>query len=103
MIRRRRSIRSPSAPAGIPSSNTGRLPAAEIAPIRTAELVSDSINHCAATVCIHEPTLLTNCADQSRLNAGVRNGLQPETAGTGGVKRPALAWRAARRGLRATR
>jgi hypothetical protein len=45
MISQRRSTRSPSAPAGIASNSTGRLPAAEIAVTSTAELVSDVITH----------------------------------------------------------
>ena len=74
----RRSTRSPSAPAGIARISDGMLAAAWIAPINSADLVSEIITHCAATVCIHEPMLLTNCAVHSRRNAGVRRGLQPE-------------------------
>lgn len=73
----RRSTRSPSAPAGIAKSRTGRLPTAPIALTSRAELVSETITHWAATVCIHEPTLLTNWALQSRANAGERIGAQP--------------------------
>ena len=50
------------------------LPAAEIALSSRAELVSDVITHCAAMVCIHDPTLLVNCAVHSRRNAGSRSG-----------------------------
>jgi hypothetical protein len=53
------------------------LAAAGIALSRSAELVSDVITHCAATVCIHEPTLLVNWADQNRRNACESNGVQP--------------------------
>ena len=65
-ITRLRSNRSPSAPAGTASSSTGMLPAAWIALSNSGELVSEIITHWAATVCIHEPTLLVNCASHSR-------------------------------------
>ena len=77
-INRLRSARSPSAPAGTASSSTGMLAAAEIALTSRAEVVSESITHCAATVCIHEPMLLTNCADHSLLKSGSRIGAQPD-------------------------
>jgi hypothetical protein len=48
----RRSTRSPSAPAGIAKSRTGRLPTAPIALTSRADLVSETITHWAATVCI---------------------------------------------------
>jgi hypothetical protein len=65
-IRRLRSTRSPSAPDGTASNRTGMLPAAEIALSNSAELVSVVITHWAATVCIHEPMLLVNCASHRR-------------------------------------
>jgi hypothetical protein len=68
-ITRRRSRRSPSTPDGTASSKTGMLPAAGIALSRSAELVKEIITHCAATVCIQDPTLLVNCADHSRRNS----------------------------------
>jgi hypothetical protein len=71
-------VLSPSAPAGTASSSTGMLAAAEIALTSSAEVVNDSITHCAATVCIHEPTLLTNCADHNLLKSGSRIGAQPD-------------------------
>ena len=73
-MRRRRSTRSPSAPPGIATSKTGRLPAAEIALSSSADVVNDVITHCAATVCIHDPTLLVNCAVHSRRKAAWRSG-----------------------------
>ena len=42
------------------------LPAAGIALSSSVDEVSDVITHWAATVCIHEPTLLVNCATQRR-------------------------------------
>ncbi len=59
-VSRRRSTRSPRAPAGTASSKTGMLPAAGIALSSNVDDVSEVITHCAATVCIHEPTLLVN-------------------------------------------
>ena len=76
-ISRWRSTKSPRVPAGIASSRTGILPAAEIALSSSAELVSEVITHCAATVCIHDPTLLVNCADHNRRKSGWRNGAHP--------------------------
>ena len=56
---------------------TGMLDAAETAPSKNAERVSPVITHCAATVCIQEPTLLVNCADHSRRYSGKRSGAHP--------------------------
>ena len=77
-INRLRSARSPSAPAGTASSSTGILAAAEMALTSRADVVNESITHWAATVCIHEPMLLTNCADHSRLKSGSCIGAQPD-------------------------
>ena len=60
------------------------LDAAETAPSRNAERVSPVITHCAATVCIQEPTLLVNCADHSRRNSGKRSGAQPPSCAAAG-------------------
>jgi hypothetical protein len=79
-INRLRSARSPSAPAGTASSSTWMLAAVEIALTSRADVVNESITHCAATVCIHEPMLLTNCADHSLLKLGSRIGAQPDSA-----------------------
>lgn len=62
------------------------LPAAGIAPSRNADVVKDVINHYAATVCIHEPTLLANCADHSRRKAGELPGRLAAAAGRIGVR-----------------
>jgi hypothetical protein len=74
---RRRSNGSPSVPAGTARSNTGMLPASGIAESNRAELVSEVVTHCAATVCIQEPTLLVNWPVDSRRKSGCRSGDQP--------------------------
>jgi len=76
--KRRRSTRSPIAPAATANSMTGRLPAVETRATYTAEPVSDSISHWAPTVCIQLPMLLTNWADHISANSGCRNGAQAE-------------------------
>ena len=82
---RRRSTRSPIAPAGIANSSTGSDAADWISDSSVAELVNDSISHWAPTVCIHEPMLLASCADQSDRNAPCRSGSHA----------PFIRWRAA--------
>ena len=76
--KRRRSTRSPTAPAGTANSSTGRLDAVWISVTGTADVVSESISHCAPTVCIQPPTLLTNWAPHISLNRRERNGAQAE-------------------------
>jgi hypothetical protein len=76
--KRRRSTRSPIAPAGTANSSTGRLDAVWISATGAAAVVSESISHCAPTVCIQPPTLLTNCASHIARNVGERNGPQAD-------------------------
>ena len=66
---RLRSTRSPIVPASTANSTIGRLAAVCTRVTYTAELVSVSISHCAATVCIQLPTLLTNCAPHIAANS----------------------------------
>ena len=44
----------------------------------SAAAASNISTHWAATVCIHEPILLTNCADHSLLKSDSRIGAQPD-------------------------
>jgi DNA ligase D-like protein (predicted 3'-phosphoesterase) len=68
-------------PAGTENNNTGRVAAVWISPRNVAELVSVSINHCAPTVCIQLPTLLTNWADHIAVNVRLRNGAHADPDG----------------------
>jgi hypothetical protein len=81
-----RSKRSPAAPASTANITTGKLDAVWTSATYVAEPVSVSISHCAPTVCIQLPMLLTNCALHIAANQRWRNGAQAET-GAGG--RPA--------------
>jgi hypothetical protein len=47
------------------------------------------ITHCAATVCIHDPTLLVNCADHNLRKSGWRNGDHPPATDPDA---PAVGW-----------
>ena len=48
-----------------------------------ADVVNEIISHCAATVCIHPPTLLTNCALHMAAKACEWNGAHAEPFGAG--------------------
>jgi hypothetical protein len=78
--RRRRNDQPPSigqiarAPAGTAESRTEMLPAAGMAPRSSFDPVNDVITHRAATVCIHEATLLVHCVVQDRQRTGYRGG-----------------------------
>jgi hypothetical protein len=66
------------APAGSPSSSTGRLAAVCISAISKGELVSAVINHAPAVSCIQLPVLEMTDAMSRFRNNGRRNGDQTE-------------------------
>jgi hypothetical protein len=58
----------------------GRLDAVWISATGAAAVVSDSISHCAPTVCIQLPMLLTSCAVHIARKSPDRNGPHGEGA-----------------------
>ena len=72
------------APAATANSITGRLLAVETSATYAADPVIVSISHCAPTVCIQLPMLLTNCAAHIAANSRCRNGAHAEGGSPGG-------------------
>ena len=87
-----RSTRSPATPASTANSTTGTPDAVWTSATYVADPVSDSISHCAPTVCIQLPMLLTNWALHIAANQRWRNGAQAETGAVGRAESGATCW-----------
>jgi hypothetical protein len=70
---------SASAPAGSPTSITGRVVAVCISATITGESESEVMNQAPPTFCIQVPTFDTTPAAQSERKSGSRSGLHAET------------------------
>src|SRR5262245_23718566 len=77
---RRRSTISATAPAGKPTTRTGRLVALCTRATINGDGESEVIDHAAPTFCIHVPTLETSDAIHSARNTGCDSGAQAEPA-----------------------
>ena len=71
------------APAGKPSTSTGRLAAVCISAIRNGDPVSTVISHVADVSCIHVPTFEMIEASHRLRKSGWRSGLHASGTGTG--------------------
>src|SRR5262245_47417428 len=71
---RRRSIRSAKAPEGTARSTTGKLPAVSINATKSADVVSEVINHASPTSSIKPPTFEATAAIHSARKSGSRKG-----------------------------
>src|SRR5438132_8737747 len=78
--RRRRSTISATAPAGNPTSKTGRLVALCTRATINGDGESEVIAHAAPTFCIHVPTLEMSEAIHSARNTGCDSGAQADSA-----------------------
>src|SRR4029077_17648475 len=78
---RRRSTISATAPAGRPTTKTGRLVALCTRATINGDGESEVMAHAALTFCIHVPMLETSEAIQSARNTGCDSGVQAESAG----------------------
>src|SRR5258705_805328 len=77
---RRRSTMSAIAPAGSPTTKTGRLVALCTRATINGDGASDVIDHAAPTFCIHVPTLEMSEAIHSARKTGCDSGVQAESA-----------------------
>src|SRR3989441_3718836 len=77
---RRRSTMSATAPAGSPTTKTGRLVALCTRATINGDGESEVIAHAAPTFCIHVPTLETSEAIHSARNTGCDSGAQADSA-----------------------
>src|SRR5438445_323285 len=78
--RRRRSTMSATAPAGSPTTKTGRLVALCTRATINGDGESEVIAHAAPTFCIHVPTLEMSEAIHSARNTGCDSGAQADSA-----------------------